>query len=144
MTIVEIRDSTNTTTNTPCIQIVQGRDGMPDLSGPASPPGKDCINGKHGVKKTKENKDHKDVKKGGVVFTRWGRLACPNTTGTQLLYKGSYSCKDDDKEGQNTQCNCIELEEKGKFNCTNCLLVTVMKDNTWTALIKGQRDSSIS
>ena len=83
-------------------------------------------------------------RKGGVVFTRWGRFACPNTTGTQLLYKGSYSCKDDDKEGQNTQCNCIELEEKGKFNCTNCLLVTVMKDNTWTALIKGQRDSSIS
>ena len=25
---------------------------------------------------------------GGVVYTRWGRTTCPNTTGTQLLYAG--------------------------------------------------------
>ena len=25
---------------------------------------------------------------GGVVYTRWGRTICPNTTGTQLLYAG--------------------------------------------------------
>ena len=25
---------------------------------------------------------------GGVVYTRWGRTTCPNTTGTQLLYTG--------------------------------------------------------
>ena len=28
------------------------------------------------------------ISNGGVVFTRWGRFACPNTTRTQLLYKG--------------------------------------------------------
>ena len=25
---------------------------------------------------------------GGVVYTRWGRTICPNTTGTQLVYAG--------------------------------------------------------
>ena len=25
---------------------------------------------------------------GGVVYTRWGRTTCPNTSGTQLLYAG--------------------------------------------------------
>ena len=25
---------------------------------------------------------------GGVVYTKWGRTTCPNTTGTQLLYAG--------------------------------------------------------
>ena len=28
---------------------------------------------------------------GGVVYTRWGRTTCPNTTGTQLLYAGRTS-----------------------------------------------------
>ena len=45
--------STDVTTNTPYIQIVQGRDGrdgMPGYPGIAGPPGKDGTNGKDGEK----------------------------------------------------------------------------------------------
>ena len=83
--------STNVTTNTPYIQILQGRDGrdgMPGPPGPAGPPGKDGTNGKDGVKGDKGEQGPPGPRNGGVVFTRWGRFACPNTTGTQLLYKG--------------------------------------------------------
>ena len=86
--------STDTTTNTPYIQIIQGRDGrdgMPGLPGIAGPPGKDGINGKDGVKGDKGEQGLQGPpgpRNGGVVFTRWGRFACPNTTGTQMLYTG--------------------------------------------------------
>ena len=29
-----------------------------------------------------------------------------------------YSCKAIDEEGQDLSCTCIELKEKGKYNCT--------------------------
>ena len=43
----------NVTTNTSCIQILQGhdcRDGLPGPPGPAGPPGRDGSNGKKGDK----------------------------------------------------------------------------------------------
>ena len=80
--------STNVTTNTPYIQIVQGRDGMPGPPGPAGPHGKDGTNGRDGVKGDKGEQGPPGPRNGGVVFIRWGRFACPNTTGTQLLYTG--------------------------------------------------------
>ena len=86
--------STDATTNTPYIQIVQGRDGhngMPGLPGIAGPPGKDGTNGKDGEKGDKGEQGLQGPpgpRCGGVVFTRWGRYSCPNTTGIQLLYKG--------------------------------------------------------
>ena len=44
-----------------------GNDGNPGLPGPPGSPG---------------------LKNGGVVYTRWGRIFCPKTTGTQKLYTG--------------------------------------------------------
>ena len=64
---------------------------MPGPPGPAGPPGKDGTNGKDGVKGDKGEQGPQGSpgpKNGGVVFTRWGRFSCPNTTGTQLLYRG--------------------------------------------------------
>ena len=31
-----------------------------------------------------------------------------------------YGCRAIDDEGQQVYCTCIELEENGNFNCTNC------------------------
>ena len=59
MTLVET--TTNVTTNTPYIKILQGhdrRDGILGPPGSAGPPGRDSTNGRDGVKgKKKENKD---------------------------------------------------------------------------------------
>ena len=89
--------STNVTTNTPYIQILQrccgrdGRDGIPGPPEPAGPPGKDGTNGKDGIKGDKGEQGQQGPtgpKNGGVVFTRWGRTSCPTTAGTSVLYKG--------------------------------------------------------
>ena len=88
-----------------------GRDGRPGPTGPVGPPGRDGVN--YGVKGDKGDSGPQGPPglpgkqgengingrdgapgpqgppgTGGVVFTRWGRLSCPNTTGTQLLYSG--------------------------------------------------------
>ena len=108
--------STDATTNTPYIQIVQGRDGrdgMPGLPGIAGPPGKDGINGKDGVKGDKGEQGPKGPpgpRNGGVVFTRWGRFVCPNTTGTQLLYKGKAAGSDHLYTGGGANYICLPDE----------------------------------
>ena len=45
----------------------QGQTGQKGEQGVAGPPG---------------------PRNGGVVYTRWGKISCPNTTGTELVYAG--------------------------------------------------------
>ena len=86
--------TTNVTTNTPYIQILQGRDGRDGIQGPpglAGTPGRDGTNGKIGSKGDKGESGPQGPpgpNNGGVVFTRWGRTTCPTTNDTELLYKG--------------------------------------------------------
>ena len=104
------------TTNAPYIQIVQGRDEMPGPPRPAGPPGKDGTNGKDGVKGDKGEQGLQGPpgpRNGGVVFTRWGRFACTNTTGTQLLYKGKAAGSHHSHTGGGA--NYICLPEKPEF-----------------------------
>ena len=81
-------------TDTPYIQILQGRDGrdgIQGLPGPAGIPGRDGTNGKDGMKGNKGEPGPQGPpgpRNGGVVFTRWGRTTCPTTNDTEILYKG--------------------------------------------------------
>ena len=89
-----ISPTTNVTTKTPYIQILQGRDGRDGIQGPpglAGTPGRDGTNGKDGSKGDKGESGPQGPpgqSNGGVVFTRWGRTTCPTTNDTELLYKG--------------------------------------------------------
>ena len=56
-----------------------GRDGLPGSQGPAGPQGTTGEQGPRGIQ---------GPPGGGTVYTRWGRTVCPNTTGTELVYKG--------------------------------------------------------
>ena len=99
----------NVTTNTPYIQILQGRDGRDGIQGPPGPPGRDGTNGKHGMKGEKGESGPpgpSGPRNGGVVFTRWGRTTCPTTNDTELLYKGKAagSCHDQTGGGANYIC----------------------------------------
>ena len=59
-----------------------------------------------------------------------------------------YGCKAEDEEGQDLSCNCMKLQEKGKFNCT-CFADDQGEDveehylNCHDALKKGELDSGV-
>ena len=44
---------------------------------------------------------------GGVVYTRWGRTTCPNTTGTQLLYAGKAAGSSHSEKGGGANHICL-------------------------------------
>ena len=57
-----------------------------------------------------------------------------------------YGCRAIDEEGQQVHCTCIELEENGNFNCTNCF-AQYSRDGQYRdcfdALRKGLNDSGV-
>ena len=103
----------NVTTNTPYIQILQGRDGRDGIQGPpglAGTPGRDGTNGKGGSKGNKGEPGPQGPpgpKNGGVVFTRWGRTTCPITNDTELLYKGKAAGSSFDQTGGGANYICL-------------------------------------
>ena len=76
------------------IKVLQGRDGRDGLPGPQGPPGHDGINGQDGTVGQKGDKGEQGERgdsgpqSGGVIYTRWGRKDCPNTTNATLVYFG--------------------------------------------------------
>ena len=70
------------TSSLPFIEVLRGRDGrdgrdgVPGLRGPQGQRGEQGVAGPPGPRN------------GGVVYTRWGKNSCPNTTGTELVYAG--------------------------------------------------------
>ena len=64
-----------------------GRDGRDGEPGPCVIPGRD---GKVGLQEEKGDMGEQGPpgpSSGGVTYVRWGRTTCPNTTGTELVYK---------------------------------------------------------
>ena len=97
----------NVTSNTPYIQILQGRDGrdgMPGCPGPAGPPGRDGSNGKKG---DRGEPGSAGPRNGGVVFTRWGRTTCPTTNDTEILYKGKAAGSSHNEYGGGANFICL-------------------------------------
>ena len=106
----------NVTTNTPYIQILQGRDGRDGIQGPPGPagtPGRDGISGKDGIKGEKGEpglQGPPGPRNGGVVFTRWGCTTCPRTNDTELLYKGKAAGSSHDQPGGGANYICLPDE----------------------------------
>ena len=63
----------------------QGIQGQTGGQGPMGPTGSKGQKGERGVNGLR---GPPGPSTGGVVYTRWGKNTCPNTTGTQLLYAG--------------------------------------------------------
>ena len=90
-------------------QGVAGRDGAPGdpgIPGPVGIPGRDATEGQQGVQ------GPPGPKSGGVTYVRWGRTTCPNTTGTELVYRGraAGSLWSSSGGGANYQCVTEEPE----------------------------------
>ena len=78
-------------TDSPCIEILQGRDGRDGRDrepGPRGLPGRDGKVGLQGEKGDMGEQGPPGPSSGGVTYVRRGRTACPNTTGTELVYAG--------------------------------------------------------
>ena len=64
------------------------------ITGPQEPHGHDGINGQDGTVGQKGDKGEQGERgapgpqSGGVIYTRWGRKDCPNTTNATLVYFG--------------------------------------------------------
>ena len=52
---------------------------------------------------------------GGVVYTRWGRTTCPNTTGTQLLYAGKAPGSYYNEKGGGANYLCLPEQPQYSF-----------------------------
>ena len=85
----------------PALVGVPGRDGAEGLQGVQGPPG---------------------PKSGGVTYVRWGRTTCPNTTGTELVYRGraAGSLWSSSGGGANYQC-VTEEPESFDFSLRNTM-----------------------
>ena len=80
------------------INILRGRDGRDGLPGPAGekgdkgepggPRGPVGLQGARGEQGPPGIQGPPGPSSGGAVYTRWGRTVCPDTSGTELVYKG--------------------------------------------------------
>ena len=70
------------------VDILKGRDGRDGLNG------RDGLAGSIGEKGDKGEPGQNAIQgppgpsSGGAIYTRWGRTVCPDTSGTELVYKG--------------------------------------------------------
>ena len=74
----------------PYLEILRGRDGRDGRDGEPGPRGLPRRDGKVGPKGEKGDMGEQGPpgsSSGGVTYVRWGRTTCPNTTGTELVYK---------------------------------------------------------
>ena len=65
-----------------------GLDGTLGLPGPQGPAGTDGLDGAQGPPGPQGLVGPAGPTNGGVVYTRWGNSACPEITGTELVYTG--------------------------------------------------------
>ncbi|CAI8046151.1 Short-chain collagen C4 (Fragment), partial [Geodia barretti] len=69
----------------PFIELLRGRDGRDGRDGEPGPKGSPGATGEKG---DTGPQGPSGPSSGGVTYIRWGRTTCPNTTGTELVYKG--------------------------------------------------------
>ena len=100
----------NITTNTPYIQILQGRDGRDGIPGPPGPVGPPRRDGSNGKKGDRGEPGPSGPRNGGVVFTRWGRTTCPTTNDTEKLYQGKAAGSDHMEHGGGANYICLTDE----------------------------------
>ena len=60
--------------NSVFVEMLRGRDGLPGRNGPQGPAGPPGPIGPPGPRR------------GGAIYTRWGKSSCPHVAGTELVY----------------------------------------------------------
>ena len=81
----------NNATHERCLhfEILRGRDGRDGCDEEmTSRQGWQKWTGEKGEKSDMGEQGPPGPSSGGVTYIRWGRTTCPNTTGTELVYKG--------------------------------------------------------
>ena len=87
---------------------VVGYPGPPGLPGPAGPPGRVI----YGPREQEEPElPPIGAKRVGVVFTRWGRTSCPDTDGTESVYKGRVAGSSPYQQGGTSDYLCLSGPE---------------------------------
>ncbi len=76
------------------INIIKGKDGLPGPAGEKGDKGDIGVQGPVGLQGAEGEQGPPGIQgppgpsSGGAVYTRWGRTVCPDTSGTELVYKG--------------------------------------------------------
>ena len=84
-------DNDDTSPSCPNLDVIRGRDGRDGITGAPGATGKDGRDGDKGMKGDvgpMGPPGPQGPPAGGTVYIRWGRTTCPNTTGTELVYRG--------------------------------------------------------
>ena len=96
----------------PCIKILPSRDGRDGRDGE---PGSRGDTGPKGEKGDMGEQGPPGPRSGGVTYVRWGRTTCPNTAGTELVYKGRAAGSHYSHSGGGSNYQCV-TENPENFN----------------------------
>ena len=91
------------------IDVLRGRDGRDGLTGPPGEKGDKGEPGLQGDKRGTRSSRYTrppGSSSGGTVYTRWDRTVCPNTSGTELVYKGLVAGTDSTQSGGGANYLC--------------------------------------
>ena len=97
-------------TASPYIEILRGRDGRDGRDGEPGPQGLQGRDGKVGPQGDMGEQRPPGPSSGGVTYVRWGRTTCPNTTGTELVYKGKPAGSYYSQKGGTSDYLCLPEE----------------------------------
>ena len=95
-----------------------GPKGEPGIEGPQGLKGESGQNGEPGLKGERGPQGRPGApgapgdSSGGSVYIRWGRTACPNTTGTELVYRGIAAGSKYSQKGGGSQHLCLPQDPK--------------------------------
>ena len=91
----------------PCIEALRGRDGRDGRDGLPGPRGLPGVDGMNGMKGMKGMQGDPGPSSGGVTYVRWGRTTCPNTPGTELVYRGRAAGSNWASSGGGANYQCV-------------------------------------
>ncbi len=107
------------------INILRGRDGRDGLPGPTGekgdkgepggPRGPVGLQGARGEQGPPGIQGLPGPSSGGAVYTRWGRTVCPDTSGTELVYKGLAAGTHYDHTGGGANYLCTTEDPKPQY-----------------------------
>ena len=100
------------------VDILRGRDGRDGLQGEKGDRGLQGDKGEQGsvgaqgIKGDEGRQGPQGPSGGGALYTRWGRTICPDTSGTQRVYKGLAAGTRFDQTGGGANYLCITEDPK--------------------------------
>ena len=89
-----------------------GQPGRPGLKGEPGLKGVQGLKGERGPRGRPGSPGAPGDSSGGSVYIRWGKTACPNTTGTELVYRGIAAGSWYNQKGGGSQYLCLPQDPK--------------------------------